>query len=120
MKRDGGHDPADRVLGPLRKQQGADNREGAQAYIEKGTLYAADQAHFFAQTGGAFEKVSYADARDVQGMIIHPPTRAKDRSVWEPSLPTPLPCSLALSVTTPLYSTTVSQTLRKALRGSKL
>src|SRR5215203_5519623 len=33
--------------------------------------------------------------------------------------PTPRPCcSLALSVTTPLYSTTVSQALRNALRGS--
>src|SRR5215203_5785203 len=31
----------------------------------------------------------------------------------------PRPCSLASSVTTPLYSTTVSQALRKALRGRR-
>ena len=31
--------------------------------------------------------------------------------------PTPRPCSLAPSVTTPLYSTTVSQALRQTLRG---
>jgi hypothetical protein len=34
--------------------------------------------------------------------------------------PTPRPCSFALSVTTPLYSTTVSQALRLTLRGKGL
>src|SRR3712207_610876 len=34
--------------------------------------------------------------------------------------PTPRPCSLAPSVTTPLYSTTVSYSLRNALRGRTL
>src|SRR5918993_181020 len=32
-------------------------------------------------------------------------------------LPTPRPCSFVPSVTTPLYSTTVSQPLRQTLRG---
>jgi hypothetical protein len=32
----------------------------------------------------------------------------------------PRPCSLAPSVTTPLYSTIVSKALRNALRGGKI
>src|ERR671910_2921490 len=35
-------------------------------------------------------------------------------------LPFPRPCSLVLSVTTPLYSTTVCQALRQTLRGKGL
>src|SRR5215204_4336138 len=37
-----------------------------------------------------------------------------------PILPFPRPCSLVLSVTTPLYSTTVSQALRHTLRTDTL
>src|SRR5687767_13609648 len=41
--------------------------------------------------------------------------QAADRMLIPPN---PRPCSLAPSITTPLYSTTISQALRNALRGS--
>src|SRR5688500_1311673 len=46
--------------------------------------------------------------------------QASHAAVWWPILSTPRPFSLAPSVTTPLYSTIVSQALRLTLRGKGL
>src|SRR5918994_3189861 len=69
--------------------------------------------------GGCTDRVAMSSAAEAADMASERP--ASDHANHEAARvlipPTPRPCSLARSVTTPLYSATVSQTLRQALRS---
>src|SRR5215208_242002 len=68
----------------------------------------------FKGTGGLYRASTTAEAASAtQSVHTDHASHAAERRLIPPL---PLPCSLVLPVTTPLYSTTVSQALRQALR----
>ena len=115
----GQEEPSDGVLGAVRGDEGPDDGERHNLGEEGG----------YWRTGPGQEDLTQGEpVEESEDQACHGQRHAQQHTATRPAMRRYEcsshrlldPCSLAPSVTTPLYSTTVSQALRQTLRGKSL